>query len=99
MALEQRLEIGKSIDCVDNCGKEFQTEEPGRTLRREHICVFRLAADSPNFFLFPSFHKVHRSLLCLEIIFCLLVAVRPGVMELCDSTCQVRNKKQVWKYL
>jgi len=66
MALGQRLEIGKSADCVGNCGKEFQTEEPGRSLRREHICVFRLAAGSPNFFLFPSLHKVQRSLLCLE---------------------------------
>lgn len=35
----------------------------------------------------------------LEIIFCLLVAVTLGVMEPCDSTCQVKNKKQVWKYL
>ena len=51
---------------ADNCGKECQTEEPGRSLRREHVCVFRLAADSPNFFLFPSLYKVHRSLLCLE---------------------------------
>lgn len=33
----------------------------------------------------------------LEIIFCLLVAVSLGVMEPCDSTCQVRNKKQDWK--
>lgn len=35
----------------------------------------------------------------LEIIFYLLVAVSLGVMEPHDSTCQVRNKKQVWKYL
>ena len=39
--------------------KEFQTEEPGRSLRREHIYVFRLATGSPNFFLFPSLHKVY----------------------------------------
>lgn len=35
----------------------------------------------------------------LEIIFCLLVAVGLGVMEPCDSACQVRNKEQAWKYL
>lgn len=34
-----------------------------------------------------------------ETIVCLLVAVSLGVMEPCDSTCQVRKEKLEWKYL